>query len=286
MHALPPVPIDDRHLYLSGEVVVHESAVIAPGVLLQADPGSRITIEAGVCIGSGSILHAHRGSLTLEAGAIIGNGVLLIGRGTIGHHACIGAFSTIMSCSVAAQQLVPPHSLLGDQSRSIELVTPSTIETNGSADPPSTTPETSATSNRGFRSGASFRAGMAVQPSPAAETGSGFRPESSMPPFSSSEPSPPQPANPSVNPSANSADPPRVSGSGASVGATTQAAPPAPIGDAAPPSPPTEPPPRKALTQVYGQAYVERIMITMFPHRRSLDSDPDRSESELPNPPP
>lgn len=275
MHALPPVPIDDRHLYLSGEVIVHESAVIAPGVLLQADPGSRLTIEAGVCVGTGSILHAHRGTLTLEAGAIVGNGVLVVGTGTIGSQACIGPFSTIISCSVAAKQLIPPHSLLGDQSRQVDLTAlpvdaPDVVEppkgTEAPAAPSEQPPAESPSIANGFRSGAAFRAGVAFQSGGAFRSGGSFQAEASF----RSEPSPP------VEPPPSDAGPTDSTPTGHAV------QPPEP--DI--PSPPVEPPAQKALTQVYGQAYVERIMITMFPHRRSLDADSEISQSEFPNPPP
>jgi carbon dioxide concentrating mechanism protein CcmN len=176
--------IDACHLYISGDVSVHPSAVLAPGVLLQADPGCSLVIAAGVCVGQGSILHAHDGTLEIAAGAILGSGVLVVGLGKIGSNACIGSLTTLINPAVDANQVIQPGSLLGDSSRPVELPVELPV-----AEPPRDKPDQ-------------------------------------------------------------------------------------------PPSAPTPTPlSKKALTQVYGQAYLERIMITMFPHRQPLDqsADPDRS---------
>ena len=114
------VIINDLHLFVSGEVVIHPTAAIASGVLLQADPGCKVVIEAGVCVGSGSILHANQGDLVLESGVILGSGVLIVGSSTIGENACVGSLTTILGCSVEARQFIPAESVLGDRSRQIE----------------------------------------------------------------------------------------------------------------------------------------------------------------------
>lgn len=229
MNSLSLALIDEHHLYVSGEVVVHPSAVIAPGVMLQADPSCRLVIGAGVCVGQGTILHAHQGILTIESGVVLGNGVLIVGQGTIGMNACIGPFSTLISCSVAANQLIPPRSLVGDASRKVELEATSTPVIDSEV-PPS----------------------QASAPAQARTV------------------SPPSPPPSAPKPSPDSA-------SSASTTETVSAS-----------------PSEKTLTQVYGQAYVERIMITMFPHRRSLNDNPSNdvqdpaspSESPPANPPP
>lgn len=206
MHSPSLELVNDCHIYISGEVIVHPSAAIAPGVLLQADPGCRVTIAAGACIGQGTIVHAHQGTIAIEAGAILGSGVLLIGHGSIGVNACVGALTTIIDGSVAPDQLVPAHSLIGDASRQ-----------------------------------------LTVEPAP--------------------EPAP-APASPAPN---------------ASTG-TAPDKPPKPEADASKQSPPKSSSlASKALTQVYGQTYVERIMITMFPHRQSLNDSPSEPS---PDPPP
>lgn len=216
-------PIDDCHIYISGEVIVHPSAAIAPGVLLQAEPGSRLTVAAGVCIGRGSVLHVHQGTLEIEAGAILGSMVLIVGSGKIGTDACVGASTTIINSSIDAHQSVPPNSLIGDSSRSVDFATSDRSPTNGSA-----TPGQSAEANFWFQT---------AQPQPAAQ-------------------------------------PPTASQNGAST--------------------PAKPAPeaiQKPHPPVYGQAYIERFMITMFPHRQSLSSDPDSNtdsapDPSLPDPPP
>lgn len=143
--SLPPLqlrPISTAHYYSSGDVTISEAAVIAPGVLIQADPNSRIIINAGACIGIGTILHAHNGLIEVGEGANVGAEVLLIGQVSIGAHACIGTASTILNSPIAAYQIVPPGSLIGDTSRSAtELQVTETIVL-----PPTTEPGTPAES--------------------------------------------------------------------------------------------------------------------------------------------
>lgn len=215
--------IHDCHLYISGEVVVHPSAAIAPGVLLQADPGCRLIIAAGVCIGRGSVIHASGGTLELQAGATLGTGVLIVGSGTIGTEACIGAMTTILNTSVLPKQSIPPNSLIGDFSRAVPL-------SGATAPPPPPTPPT-------------------------------FHHQTA--------PTPPAP-----------------SASEVSSAPTTSNSPPAAEtnGRVAPKESPQPSAIKKTMTQVYGQAYVERIMITMFPHRQALEpTEPDSTDP--PDPP-
>jgi carbon dioxide concentrating mechanism protein CcmN len=119
MSVSPLYPISNSNSYISGEVTIDPTAVIAAGVLLQAAPNSKIIIAAGACIGMGTVLHAHDGILEIEAGAILGAGVLVVGKGKIGANACIGSASTIMDCSIKPGQVVAPGSLLGDTSRQV-----------------------------------------------------------------------------------------------------------------------------------------------------------------------
>jgi carbon dioxide concentrating mechanism protein CcmN len=119
---LPPLQaMHDPEIHVSGDVTIHPSAAIASGVLLQATPGSQIVIAAGVCIGMGAVLHSYEGTLAVQEGASLGAGVLMVGSGTIGANACVGASSTLLNCSVQPQALVPPGSMLGDRSRQIQL---------------------------------------------------------------------------------------------------------------------------------------------------------------------
>ena len=122
-------PISNSHFYVSGNVTIHPNAAIAPGVLLQADPESQIIIAAGVCVGMGTILHAHEGILEVESGANIGTGVLIVGKGKIGTNACIGSMTTILNSDLGWGEVVPPGSLIGDASRQSETQKPEATTT-------------------------------------------------------------------------------------------------------------------------------------------------------------
>ncbi|MDQ2098461.1 MAG: carbon dioxide concentrating mechanism protein [Tychonema bourrellyi B0820] len=106
---------------ISGDVVVDEGAAIARGVILRADPGSRISIAAGACIGMGAIIHAREGTLEIGAGVILGAGVLIVGSGAIGANACIGAATTLINPCVDKMQILPAGSLIGDGGRQVTL---------------------------------------------------------------------------------------------------------------------------------------------------------------------
>jgi carbon dioxide concentrating mechanism protein CcmN len=107
----------DTHIY--GDVIIHPSAVLAPGIILQAATNSRIVIGAGVCLGMGSILQVNEGILEIEAGANLGAGFLMVGQGKIGANACIGAATTVFNYSVAPGQVIASGSILGDTSRQV-----------------------------------------------------------------------------------------------------------------------------------------------------------------------
>ncbi|HEY9602018.1 MAG TPA: hypothetical protein V6C85_10435 [Allocoleopsis sp.] len=117
MH-LPTLPSSSNsHVYIEGDVSIDPSAAIAPGVILRAAPDGKIVIASGACIGMGSILHAHQGTLEVQAGAILGAGVLVVGKGKIGANACIGSASTIWNNSIEPWQVVPATSVIGDKGR-------------------------------------------------------------------------------------------------------------------------------------------------------------------------
>jgi carbon dioxide concentrating mechanism protein CcmN len=102
---------------LYGTVSIDPTAVVAPGVLLQAEANSRIVIGPGVCIGAGTIVQAAGGLLEIGAGACLGREVLVVGRGWIGANACIGAATTTIDPQIPAGAVVAPHSVVGDRSR-------------------------------------------------------------------------------------------------------------------------------------------------------------------------
>jgi carbon dioxide concentrating mechanism protein CcmN len=137
---LPPLQaMHDSQVYISGDVTIHPNAAIAPGVLLQASPGSSIIIAAGACIGMGAVLHSYDGILEIQEGASLGAGVLMVGAGVIGANACIGSQCTLLNTSVETKILVPSGSVLGDGSRQLqpeaEAVTPPTVPISSAAVP-------------------------------------------------------------------------------------------------------------------------------------------------------
>ncbi len=128
-------------VHLDGNVSIDPTAAIAPGVLLQAEADSRITIGAGVCIGAGTIVHASGGNIDIGAGVCIGRGVLIVGSGGIDRNACIGAGTTIFNPQIEEGDVIPTHSILGDTSRGEVSVVetpdlPPPAADPSSADPP------------------------------------------------------------------------------------------------------------------------------------------------------
>ena len=109
----PPLhSISQSQFYSSGNIFIDPTAAIAPGVVLQADPSSQIIIQSGVCIGMGSIIHAHGGTLKIGSGAILGAGVLVVGQGNIGVNACIGSCTTLYNTNLKSGEIVAPGILL------------------------------------------------------------------------------------------------------------------------------------------------------------------------------
>ncbi len=118
MMYLPSVqPISHQDIYINGDVSIDPQAIIAPGVILQAAPNSRIVIKAGACLGMGTVLNAYQGNIEIDSGAVLGPGVLIIGNCHIGSNACIGTASTVLDTKIESQSMIPPGSLIGDRSR-------------------------------------------------------------------------------------------------------------------------------------------------------------------------
>ena len=116
----PPQPILNQDIRISGDVEIHPTASLAPGVILQAAPDSNIVIGADVCIGMGVIINACQGTIEVESGAILGSGVLIVGKSKIGNNACIGTSTTVFRQDIAAMTVIEPGSIIGDISRKIE----------------------------------------------------------------------------------------------------------------------------------------------------------------------
>ncbi|AFY99762.1 carbon dioxide concentrating mechanism protein [Calothrix sp. PCC 6303] len=219
---VPPLYLCDRiDSYISGEVKIHPSAVVAPGVIFQAAANSRIVISQGVCIGMGAILQVDRGTLLVEAGVSIGAGFLMIGSGTIGANSCIGSATTVFNSSVAPKQVVPPGSIIGDQSRVIS-------ESHSQPALPSSEPKPEPE--------------LQLEDDLWAESPKNQQPE----------------IKPEIKPEANKDNLTAVSNSEEEL--------------AVPPQ--TEPPsetPNNFGANIYGQSSVQRLLVTLFPHRQSLN---------------
>jgi len=220
MYLSPLQLSSNSQILMSGDVVVNEGAAIAPGAILQAEPGSRISIAAGACIGMGVILHAREGTLEIAAGAILGAGVLVVGAGTIGENACIGAGTTLINPCIDKMQIMPAGSLIGDTSR--QAPAEEATATAPTAAP--TSPET---------------------------------PEATTPPVDRPiEPiEPPQPAQ----------TPPQTA---------PETAPDPPESTAAEPPQPGETP-----TILYGQAHINRLLGTLFPHRQAFNRSEENGKT-------
>lgn len=216
MYLSPLQLSSNSQILMSGDVVVNEGAAIAPGVILQAEPGSRISIAAGACIGLGVILHAREGTLEIGAGVILGAGVLVVGAGTIGTSACIGAGTTLINPCIDQMQIMPAGSLIGDTSRQASAEATAAAPT---AAP--TSPET---------------------------------PEATTPPVA-----------PPIEPPAPAPTPPQTA---------PETATDAPESTAAEPPQPGETP-----TILYGQAHINRLLGTLFPHRQAFNRSEENGQT-------
>jgi carbon dioxide concentrating mechanism protein CcmN len=212
MYLSPLQLSSNSQILMSGDVVVNEGAAIAPGVILQAEPGSRISIAAGACIGLGVILHAREGTLEIGAGVILGAGVLVVGAGTIGTSACIGAGTTLINPCIDQMQIMPAGSLIGDTSR------PASAEATAAAP---TSPET---------------------------------PEATTPPVA-----------PPIEPPSPAPTPPQT--------------PPETATDTPESTAPEPPQPGETPTILYGQAHINRLLGTLFPHRQAFNRSEENGQT-------
>jgi carbon dioxide concentrating mechanism protein CcmN len=223
--SVPPLRLRDSFdSYIGGEVVIHPSAVIAPGVILQAAPNSKIIIGSGVCIGMGSILQVHEGTLEVEAGASLGSGFLMIGQGKIGANACIGAATTVFNCSVDSGQVVAAGSVIGDSSRRMTV----------SAELIGDTKEPQLSASHPSSSSTELEPGKKEQE----EKKTGGQEKASSPDSLSEQPHQREP--PSSAESSTSTTEETSTNSSTTIG-----------------------------TFIYGQENIQRLMVTLFPHKKN-----------------
>jgi carbon dioxide concentrating mechanism protein CcmN len=246
---------DNFDKYISGEVNIHKSAVLAPGVILQAAANSKIIIGPGVCIGMGSILQVNEGILEVEAGANLGAGFLMVGPGKIGANACIGAATTVFNSSVAPEQVIPSGSVLGDNSRQIDqnLQEEPTSTNTTSTNPPEQQPEKKVITTTQFSAAAFID----------------FKQQSTSL-------SPPSPTPKSQSPPV--VETPLVTDSIPTE--TTLPGSPETNSQESEPSPANTEPNNTFGTQIYGQGSINRLLITLFPHRQSLSDENSDNSSE------
>jgi carbon dioxide concentrating mechanism protein CcmN len=98
--------------YVHGDVDIAPGVAIGQGVVLGAEPGCRLVISSGVCLGSRVIVQASQGELVIEPGANLGSEVLVVGHGRICAHACVGTASTLINPSIETHRVIIPRSLI------------------------------------------------------------------------------------------------------------------------------------------------------------------------------
>ena len=263
--SVPPLRLGNQFdIHISGEVSIHQSAVIAPGVILQAAPNSKIIIAAGVCIGMGSILQASRGMIVVGAGANLGAGFLMVGAGTIGENACVGSASTVFNSSVAPGEIVAPGSILG---------VPNRIKEASSSGESSNTQQLQSTKNLETASSQSENAGLEngrVNTKNPKENLSSQSQET--PQQEELHPLPPEEINhEDIHPEGIDTEENQLGNSepektGKSSSSESQS------------NAPATGSPSNFGAHIYGQTNINRLLITLFPHRQPLNQ-PESDES-------
>lgn len=255
--SVPPLRLyNNFETFYSGEVIIHASAVIAPGVIMQAAPNSKIIIGSGVCIGMGSILQVDTGTLEIEPGANLGAGFLMVGAGKIGTNACIGSATTVFRSSVKPGKVVPAGSVIGDTSRSFSE--PSPQEMNGKVPQPHLPLAEKVEAQETEQTN---------QPEEAKEIPSNVS-DGTKPSIYTTPPVTPSP-RPYVSPSPISYFSP-VKDSTDLTQETVESV------DTA--EEPTNGNSNGAGNHIYGRSNVKSLLTTLFPHRQTLDTPHDESE--------
>ncbi|MBD6619223.1 transferase [Komarekiella sp. 'clone 1'] len=267
--SVPPLRLSDKFdSYISGEVTIHPSAVLAPGVILQAAINSKIIIGPGVCIGMGSILHVHEGIIEVEAGANLGAGFLMVGKGNIGANACIGSATTIFNYSVEPGQVIAPGSILGDTSRQISEIKQLESSTTNPVSTSTVQPKEEDNNLGGGEdvvvssTNLSASAFVDFKHKSISFFKSSVTPQSQPPPIEE-----PNNSADSMRSAAQASTP--LSDNSEQVSPTKSS-----VTNDSETSQPTTASPESFGTQIYGQGSIQRLLTTLFPHRQSL-SDPN-----------
>jgi carbon dioxide concentrating mechanism protein CcmN len=257
MFVSPLQLLSNSQIYVSGDVTVEEGAAIAPGVILQAEPNSKIRIGAGACIGLGTIIHARQGTLVIEAGVILGTGVLIVGAGKIGANACIGSGVTILNPAIKDSEMLAAGALIGDQSRQLGAM-PKVSESIMGDESRQQQPETS----------------MPKVSEPIMGDESRQQPETSMPKVSEPIMGDKHGQKPKTSmPKVSEFFPPVVKPSPIAQEIIEEV--PAPVKEERSPETAKSPP-----TIFHGQAHINSLLTIMFPHRVSFNIDQNGNASD------
>ncbi|HEY9881350.1 MAG TPA: hypothetical protein V6D29_23035 [Leptolyngbyaceae cyanobacterium] len=108
--------------YVHGDVDIDGEVAIASGAILIAEPGSRLIIARGACIGTDVVIRARQGELIIEPEASVASGALIVGCGRIGAQSCVGSGSTVLNPNLAPRTVIPPRSLAGEVGRSEDFL--------------------------------------------------------------------------------------------------------------------------------------------------------------------
>lgn len=234
------------HYCHCGDVQVDATAVVAAGVVLLAEPGTCLRIEAGVVIGAGAVIQARQGSLTLAAGAIIGTGAVVVGQGYVGQRVCIGSLATVVDPAIAPNRSIPANSLaLAPTPETPNGVSPDGLGQNAGAQNGGVPTEPAAQVPHSAQPGA-----MPSEPVNGSTNGPRSGPENGQ--EDANEPV--KDESEGANSTAATSDP------------ATNGAGPADTAIAKP-------------TKVYGQAQVASLLSTLFPHRQPLSSPSSEADS-------
>jgi len=255
---------------------------MAEGVLLGAEPGCRLVISAGVCLGADVIIRVSRGTLVVEPGASLGSGVLVVGPGRIGHHACIGANSTVINPNVEAHMVVAPKALLGDPPQLPTSSTPGQYSSLSTPGQYSSFPEPGFASNGGIPAGnPGFVSVAEVEGIPAAEgiPSHGDTPSNGDSGASRNGSQPAAEDSPATEPLTPTEGQSGEAVPAAAEGHQSNGSTPSSSEGTAHASETSEGKSLTNVTHVYGKKQVSQLLETLFPHRRPLNGSTSENKT-------